>query len=123
MIYYKIICFLAIQAVTLVTFPLFLQYQILGVIGVMILGLTMYLNNSPIQLHFMDIAEREYPQSIVIASAFNSIFSNIGIALESAAAGWSFETFGLVSVGPTGAIFAIVALMVSISLSKSLNAI
>lgn len=109
------------QTVFLLLLPLLLQERILGLLGLMILGLTMYLNNSPIQMHFMDIAEHDYPQSMVIASSFNSIFANVGIAIGSAAGSWAFESFGLTAVGPTGAVFALMALVVSISLSRLLK--
>lgn len=71
---------------------------------------TMPLINSPIQLFFLQIAEKDYPQSIVLASSLNSIFSNFGIALGSATGGVIVSNLSLDAVGPGGAVYAVVAL-------------
>ncbi|EOT30533.1 MFS transporter [Enterococcus saccharolyticus] len=66
------------QAGLLLLLPLLLNIRVLGLIDIMLLGLTMYLINSPIQLFVLGIAEKEFPQSLVLASSLNSIFANFG---------------------------------------------
>ncbi len=73
------------QLALLIALPFLLTIPILGTIDIMLLGLTVYLINSPIQLHVLEIAEASFPQSLVLASSLNSIFANFGIALGSAA--------------------------------------
>ncbi|KRM30784.1 major facilitator superfamily protein [Agrilactobacillus composti DSM 18527 = JCM 14202] len=100
-----------IQCLLLLTQPLLAHWPIAGVLNMLVLGLSMYLINAPIQMHFMGIAERDYPQSMVLASSFNSIFSNVGIALGSGVGSVSFNQFGLNFIGPVGALFAFGALL------------
>ena len=84
----------------------------------MLVGIFMYLINSPLQLHIMGVAERDYPQSLVLASSLNSIFSNLGISLGSAAGGLVVANLGLNSVGIGGAVFVAFALIATIMLNK-----
>ncbi len=67
----------------------------------------MYLLNAPIQIHFMQIAESDYPQSMVLASSFNSIFSNLGISVGSAVGSAILSTGGLSALGIGAAVFAV----------------
>lgn len=96
-----------IQAAMLLGLPLFLQNKISGTLLVMLLGITMYLLNSPIQMYFLGIAE-EYPGSVVLASSFNSIFYNFGISLGSFIGSEIFNHTGLLFIGTGGGILSAV---------------
>jgi predicted MFS family arabinose efflux permease len=85
---------------------------------IMFLGLTMYLVNSPTQLFFLEVAEKNFPQSMVLASSFNSIFANLGIAIGSAVGSLLYLHTGLVGIGPGGAFFAALALLVNLVLTR-----
>ncbi|MCF1620381.1 MFS transporter [Tetragenococcus koreensis] len=98
--------------------PLLLNIRWLGFLDLMLLGLTMYLINSPIQLHILGIAEKEFPQSMVLASSFNSIFSNIGIAIGSALGGQIGQNFGMQALGPGGAVLAAITLVLTLMLNR-----
>lgn len=87
-------------------------------IVIMLIGTLMYLINSPIQLHFIDIATHDYPASLVMASSINSIFSNFGIALGSATGSLLVKMHGLSAVGPGGAVYAGVACGLMIFLNR-----
>ncbi|GHP13067.1 MFS transporter [Lentilactobacillus fungorum] len=98
--------------------PAVFKFSWLGAILLFLVILTMPLINSPIQLFFLQVAENDYPQSIVLASSLNSIFSNFGIALGSATGGVIVSHFGLGMVGPGGAIYALIAFLLVVGLNK-----
>lgn len=98
--------------------PLLLNINWLGFLDLMLLGLMMYLINSPIQLHILGIAEEKYPQSMVLASSFNSIFSNIGIAIGSALGSQIGQNFGMQALGPGGAVLAALTLVLTLILNR-----
>ncbi|MFD1124681.1 MFS transporter [Lentilactobacillus raoultii] len=95
------------QFILLVALPFSFNYSWLGAFLLMMLIISMPLLNSPIQIHFLQVAEKDYPQSIVLASSLNSIFSNFGIALGSATGGVMVSHFGMISVGPGGAVYTL----------------
>lgn len=107
-----------IEFIVLITMPLWLQNTWLGTVDIMLVGILMYLVNSPLQLHIMGVAENDYPQSLVLASSINSIFSNLGISLGSAAGGLVVSNFGLNNVGIGGAAFTAFALISTVMLDK-----
>ena len=107
-----------IEFIVLITMPLWLQNTWLGTVDIMLVGILMYLVNSPLQLHIMGVAENDYPQSLVLASSINSIFSNLGISLGSAAGGLVVSNFGLNNVGIGGAVFTAFALISTVMLNK-----
>ena len=107
-----------IEFIVLITMPLWLQNTWLGTVDIMLVGILMYLVNSPLQLHIMGVAENDYSQSLVLASSINSIFSNLGISLGSAAGGLVVSNFGLNNVGIGGAVFTAFALISTVMLNK-----
>ncbi|MFK3587457.1 hypothetical protein OCH80_03455 [Lactobacillus sp. 23-2] len=74
------------------------------------------------QVYFLDAAAKDYPQSIDLASSFNSIFANVGISLGSFTAA---RVAGITSIGQTpyfGAIFSILAVaLIWLAARKSLT--
>ena len=79
----------------------------------------MYLINSPIQMHLIGVAEKNYPQAMVLVSSLNSIFSNFGIALGSATGGFVVNHFGVNNVGSGGAVYTLITLIAIVSLNRS----
>ena len=106
------------QFVLLLIMPLVFMSSWLGVILLMLLITSMALLGSPIQIQFLQVAENDYPQSIVLASSLNSIFSSFGIALGSATGGALVSTVGMQSVGPGGAVYAVVSLALVVWLNR-----
>ncbi len=98
------------QLILMALMPLVFHYSWPGAVLLFLVIFTMPLINSPIQLFFLSIAEKKYPQSIVLASSLNSIFSNFGIALGSATGGIIVSHLSLNGVGPGGAVYALVSL-------------
>lgn len=105
------------QFILMVVMPLSFHYSWFGAILLMMLIVSMPLLNSPIQIQFLQVAEKNYPQSIVLASSLNSIFSNFGIALGSATGGIMVSNFGMSSVGPGGAGYTLVTFILVVWLN------
>lgn len=99
--------FFILQAISI--FLIFVSGNLtwLKISAILIMALTMSISNSPMQLYYMDIAKQNYPQSLVLASSFNSIFSNVGVVTGSAIGGYVVATVGLSGLGIAGSVFSI----------------
>ncbi|MFT9097111.1 MFS transporter [Liquorilactobacillus sp.] len=101
---------------------IFLPYiKWLGLLLILLLGITMYLLNAPVQVHFFSVAEKEYPQSLVLSSSLNSIFFNFGISLGSATGGILVTNHGLAVIGPGASGFALLAIITAILLNREIK--
>lgn len=108
--------------ILLLALPLALATKASGLLVLLILSLIVTLLNSPIQIHFLNTAEREYPQSLVLASSLNSIFFNFGISLGSATSSILAGAIGLKNIGLGSAFFAILSLVLIITLNQAIKA-
>ena len=77
---------------------------------------------SSTQLMFLNIAEKEYPQSLDLASSLNSIFANIGISLGSFTASQAVALTPMRNLGYVGAVYGIAATILVFTLSKKYTA-
>ena len=77
------------------------------------LGMFMYLQNSASQVLYMDVASQSHPGSLNLAASLNSMSFNIGIALGSAVGGLINGHFGLMWLGPVGALFLVCAIAIT----------
>lgn len=107
-----------LQTALMLLLPLLVGSRFSGTMAIMVLGVTMYLLNSPIQLHFLSVAETDYPESIVLASSLNSIFFNFGISLGSLTGSLIVDNWGLSDVGIGGGILSFVALVLVLALNR-----
>lgn len=80
-----------------------------GALLLVALGMFMYLQNASSQVLYMDVAYQSHPGSVNLAASLNSMSFNIGIAIGSAVSGLVNDAFGLMWLGPFGAIFALLA--------------
>ncbi|AQW21516.1 MFS transporter [Lentilactobacillus curieae] len=64
---------------------------------------------SSIEIHFLDVAEEFYPQSVVFASSLNPVFFNLGISLGSASGSVIIDGPGLRYINYGSIVFIIVA--------------
>lgn len=94
------------------------QYRWLGVALIAALCVMVACYGSSTQLMFLDIAEKEYPQSLDLASSLNSIFANIGISLGSFTAAETVHFLSLGSVGYVGALYGLLTVLVIGALSR-----
>ncbi|MDO4902796.1 MAG: MFS transporter [Limosilactobacillus sp.] len=73
---------------------------------------------SSTQLMFLDIAEKEYPHALDLASSLNSIFANIGISLGSFTAAEAVHFTSMRNLGYVGSVYALLATLLIFALSK-----
>lgn len=94
------------------------QFKWISIIMVAILCVTFASYGASTQLMFLEIAEKEYPQSLDLASSLNSIFANVGISLGSLCAAETVRFSSLSNVGFVGAIFGILAIVLITAVSR-----
>ena len=84
-----------------------------GSLLLVVLGMFMYLQNSASQVLYMDVASQSHPGSLNLAASLNSMSFNIGIAIGSAVGGLINGHFGLMWLGPVGALFLVCAIAIT----------
>ena len=104
------------STVCLLLLPIATHNLVSGGLVLFILGVVMYLLNSPLQMHFLKIATREHPACVNLASSLISVFFNFGIAAGSAMGGVIVKYAGLRFVGIGGAIPGIGAIICAVIL-------
>ncbi len=102
-----------VEAAFLFVLPAAVCSPVLGMIVLICFGLLVYIMNSPVQIHLMEISARDYPESLTFASSLNPSSFNIGIAAGSFLGGIFYESFGLNTLGYLGGAFLIVASIVT----------
>ena len=112
--------FYVADIVLLLLLPWGMNSKLIGLGILLILTLIVTILNSPIQIHFLNIAEREYPQSTVLASSLNSIFFNFGISLGSATASGMLGVVGLRHISWSAAVFAAISLILALVLNRAI---
>lgn len=113
--------FYVADIVLLLLMPFGLKNKITGMAIILILTLIVTVLNSPIQLHFLNIAESDYPQSLVLASSLSSIFFNFGISLGSATASSMVGIVGLDKISVGAAVYAAISLLFVYLLNKAIK--
>lgn len=101
--------------------PFTLHLAIFGLVVLLVLSLITSVLNSPIQLHFLNVAEQDYPQSIVLASSLNSIFFNFGISLGSATSSTIVDVAGVHNISFGAGVFALLALVMVVLLNRAIK--
>ncbi|MGQ4558125.1 MFS transporter [Levilactobacillus hammesii] len=110
--------FYVADVILLALLPIGLGFKFGGLGILLVLSLIVTVINSPIQIHFLNIAEEEYPQSTVLASSLNSIFFNFGISLGSATASGMLGVAGLNHISWGAAVYAAISLMLAVILNR-----
>ena len=95
-----------------------LSFKWVAIIIVAFLCVAFSSYGSSTQLMFLDIAEKEYPQSLDLASSLNSIFANIGISLGSFTASQAVAFLPMRNLGYVGAVYGLAATILVLVLSK-----
>lgn len=95
-----------------------LSFKWIAIIIVALLCIAFSSYGSSTQLMFLDIAEKEYPQSLDLASSLNSIFANIGISLGSFTASQAVAFLPMRNLGYVGVVYGLAATILVLVLSK-----
>lgn len=109
--------YIAMTILYLLFGPLLL-FKWVAIIIVALLCVAFSSYGSSTQLMFLDIAEKEYPQSLDLASSLNSIFANIGISLGSFTASQAVAFLPMRNLGYVGAVYGLAATILVLVLSK-----
>ena len=110
--------FYIVNIVLLLLFPVAMGNSWSGYGLLLLLTLLVLIGSSSIQIHFLDVAESDYPQSMALASALSAIFFNVGISLGSATASVGLQVGGLRNLGWGATLFMVVSLIVVLYLNK-----
>lgn len=105
------------MTVLYVIFGPLLTYRWLAILIVALLCVAFSCYGASTQLMFLDIAEKDYPQSLDLASSLNSIFANIGISLGSFTASTAVQFVSLDKLGYVGSVYGILATVLVLVLS------
>lgn len=92
--------------------------------GLALLCLICFLLGMPgsiLQVMFLNVADRDYPQAINLSSSLNPICTNIGVSLGSLTASIGVNFLPIGKIGYIGALFALVAIIGSHMLIKASN--
>lgn len=100
---------LLVEAALMFILPTALAQSAAGFVVLLATGLTMYLFNASVQMHLMEVAGRDYPESITLASSLNPTSFNIGITIGSLLAGLVYDAAGAASIGYLGCACILVA--------------
>ena len=83
-----------------------------GMLMILAMGLVMYLMNSANQMHYMEIAATDYPQSIRLASSFNPMTFNLGIGIGAAVCSAMMESgHGFADIAVAAAVVSAISLV------------
>ncbi|MCW3762788.1 MFS transporter [Weissella confusa] len=92
--------------------------KITGMLVLAALCVVVIIYGTTIQLVFISVAEKEYPQSLALATSLISIFANVGISLGSFTASTTVNFANLTMLGYVGAVYGILAISLSFALRR-----
>ena len=97
------------EAALMFLLPTAVASAVLGMADLLLMGLLMYLFNSSVQMHLMEIASRDYPEAITLASSLNPTSFNIGITVASLLGGAIYDTVGINNLGYAAGVCIVIA--------------
>ena len=92
--------------------------KITGMLVLAALCVVVIIYGTTIQLVFISVAEKEYPQSLALATSLISIFANVGISLGSFTASTTVNFANLTMLGYVGAVYGLLAIGLSLVLCR-----
>jgi DHA1 family inner membrane transport protein len=107
-----------VQAVLMAALSVSFGHGAIGMVIIFGVGLTMYLLNATSQMHFLEVAVRDHPDSVNLASSLNPVAFNIGTAIGSAVGSVVVSTSGLSLLGYCSAFFSAMAMLCVLMLLK-----
>ena len=91
-------------------------------LGIALLCLICFILGMPgsiLQVMFLNVAERDYPEAISLASLLNPICTNVGVSIGSLVAAISVNLMPVSQVGYVGALFALIGVICTMMLMKT----
>lgn len=91
-------------------------------LGILLLCAICFILGMPgsiLQVMFLNVADRDYPEAMNLASSLNPICTNIGVSVGSLTASVSVNFLQISQIGYVGAIYALVAVMGSYYLKQA----
>lgn len=110
-----------VQALCLAAIFITAHSTLLGLANIMLIGVIMYLQNSPAQLHFLRTAKLEKPDALSLASALNPVSFNTGIAIGSSVGSLIITFADMPYIGIGGAVFALGAMFANMYLLRNMT--
>lgn len=104
--------------VLLLLMELSFHFSWLGITLLCLICFILGMPGSILQVMFLNVAERDYPEAMSLASSLDPICTNIGVTIGSCVAAISVNLVTISQVGYIGALFAIIGLIGSIVLIK-----
>ena len=92
--------------------------KITGMLVLATLCVVVIIYGTTIQLVFISVAEKEYPQSLALATSLISIFANVGISLGSFTASTTVNFTNLTMLGYVGAVYGLLSIGLSFALRR-----
>ena len=92
--------------------------KITGMLVLAALCVVVIIYGTTIQLVFISVAEKEYPQTLALATSLISIFANVGISLGSFTASTTVNFANLTMLGYVGAVYGLLAIGLSLVLRR-----
>ena len=89
-----------------------------GIILLCVICLVLGMPGSILQVMFLNVADRNYPEAMNLASSLNPICTNIGVTVGSFTASVSVNFLAIGEIGYIGAIFAIISTIGSVLLIR-----
>lgn len=110
-----------IQAICLASIFVTAHSTLFGLANIILIGVIMYLQNSPAQLHFLRTAKLEKPDALSLASALNPVSFNTGIAIGSSVGSLIITFADMPYIGIGGAVFTLGAMFINLHLLKNMK--
>lgn len=93
----------------------------LGIVLLCLICFVLGMPGSILQVMFLNVAERDHPAAMSLASSLNPICTNIGVSVGSLVAAISVSFVPVSQIGYVGALFALVGVICTMMLVKTEN--
>lgn len=105
--------------ICLMVMNLMFHFSWLGIIVLCLICFILGMPGSILQVMFLNVADRDYPEAMNLASSLNPICTNIGVSVGSLTASISVNFVQISQIGYVGAIYALIAVFGSYYLIKN----
>lgn len=90
----------------------------LGVLDLAVICIFLSSQGATLQVFFMNVASKDHPEAINLASSLEAIFTNVGVALGSLSASLAYGTISIAHMGYMGAVYGLIGAICSLVLYR-----